>query len=92
MLTHLGFAQLQLGQYDDAATTFARAKEASGGRRHVRPVPGAGVRLGTPVHEALSVLGPLRAKNPADVRVVQLEARALAGGGRRDEAITRFAR
>jgi tetratricopeptide (TPR) repeat protein len=34
------------------------------------------------------VLGPLRATNPSDARLAELEARALAGSGRRADAIS----
>ncbi len=88
MLTHLGFAQLQLGQNDEAVETFARAKEASGGDDTLDLYLGQAYLSARRFPEALSVLGPLRAKDPRDVRVVQLEARALAGAGRRSEAIT----
>jgi tetratricopeptide (TPR) repeat protein len=88
MLTHLGFAQLQLGQYDDAAATFARAKQASGGDDTFDVYLAQAYVSARRFDEALRALEPLRAKNPRDYRVAQLQARALAGAGRRDEAIT----
>jgi tetratricopeptide (TPR) repeat protein len=87
MYTHLGFAQLQLGKFDDAASTFRRAKEASGGDSAYDTYLAQAQVSGRQFAEALEVLGPLRRSNPGDARLAQLEARALAGAGRRDEGI-----
>jgi tetratricopeptide (TPR) repeat protein len=90
MLTHLGFAQLQLGQYDDAASTFTRAKDASAGDDTFDLYLAQAYVSARRFEDALVALEPLRAKDPRDARVAQLEARALAGVGRRGEAITRL--
>jgi tetratricopeptide (TPR) repeat protein len=88
MLTHLGFAQLQLGQYDDAASTFTKAKDASAGDDTFDLYLAQAYVSARRFDEALVALEPLRAKDPRDARVAQLEARALAGVGRRGDAIT----
>jgi pentatricopeptide repeat protein len=88
MLTHLAFAQLQLGQHDDAAATFTKAKDASGGDDTFDLYLAQAYVSARRFDQALSVVGPLRAKDPLDARLAQLEARALAGSGRAAEAIT----
>jgi tetratricopeptide (TPR) repeat protein len=87
MLTHLGFAQLQLGQNDEAATTFTKAKEASDGDDTFDMYLAQAYVSARRFDDALRALEPLSAKNPRDVRVAQLQARALAGAGRRGDAI-----
>ena len=87
MLTHLGFAQLQLGQYDEAATTFTKAKEASEGDDTFDMYLAQAYVSARRFDDALRALEPLSVKNPRDVRVAQLQARALAGAGRRGDAI-----
>ena len=57
MLTHLGFAQLQLGQNDEAVETFARAKEASGGDDTLDLYLGQAYVSARRFAEALSVSG-----------------------------------
>jgi tetratricopeptide (TPR) repeat protein len=87
MLTHLAFAQLQLGQHEDAASTFTKAKEVSGGDDTFDLYLAQAYVSARRFDQALNVLRPLRATNPQDARLAQLEARALAGSGRRDDAI-----
>ena len=87
MLTHLAFAQLQLGQHEDAASTFTKAKEASGGDDTFDLYLAQAYVSARRFDQALTVLGPLRATNPRDARLAQLEARALSGSGRRADAI-----
>jgi tetratricopeptide (TPR) repeat protein len=87
MYTHLGFAQLQLGKHEEAASTFRRAKEASGGDSAYDTYLAQAQVSARQFVEALEVLGPLRRSNPGDVRLAQLEARALAGTGRPAEGI-----
>jgi tetratricopeptide (TPR) repeat protein len=88
MLTHLAFAQLQLGQHDEAASTFTKAKEASGGDDTFDLYLAQAYVSARRFDQALSVLGPLRATDPRDARLAQLEARALVGSGRRADAIS----
>jgi tetratricopeptide (TPR) repeat protein len=87
MLTHLGFAQLQLGQYDAATATFTRAKEASGGDDTFDLYLVQAYVSARQFEQALGALEPLRARDPRDARLAQLEARALAGAGRRADAV-----
>jgi tetratricopeptide (TPR) repeat protein len=87
MLTHLGFAQLQLGQNDEAAATFSKAKEASGGDQTFDLYLAQAYVSARRFPEALHALEDMRRKDPTDARVAQLEARALAGVGRRADAI-----
>jgi len=88
MLTHLGFGQLQLGQNDAAAATFSKAKEASGGDQTFDLYLAQAYVSARRFPEALRALEDLRRKDPTDARLAQLEARALAGVGRRQDAIT----
>jgi tetratricopeptide (TPR) repeat protein len=87
MITHLGFAQLQLGKYDDAASSFARAKQASGGDTMFDVYIAQSYVSARRFADALTTLEPLRRQSPQDARLAQLEARALAGVGRRADAI-----
>ena len=93
LLTHLGFAQLQLGRHDEAVATFTRAREASAGDAAGFDLFLAQAHLSARRYDtALELLRPLRSAKPDDLRLAQLEARALAGGGRRDEAIATLQR
>ena len=88
LLTHLGFAQLQLGRHDEAVASFTRAKEASAGDTAGFDLFLVQAHLSARRYDtALELLRPLRSTKPGDLRLAQLEARALAGGGRRDEAV-----
>jgi tetratricopeptide (TPR) repeat protein len=86
-LTHLGFAQMQLGQHEAAIATFERARGLAPGET-LYDTYLAQANLNARRYDAAhAILQPARAARPDDVRLAQLDARALAGAGRRDEAI-----
>jgi len=87
LLTHLGFAQLQLGRHEDAIATFARARGLADAPSGVAVYLAQAYVAARRFDEALGVLEPLRAERPRDYRVTQLTARALAGAGRSGEAV-----
>ena len=64
MLTHLAFAQLQLGQHEDAASTFTKAKEVSGGDDTFDLYLAQAYVSARRFDQALNVLRPLRDKYP----------------------------
>lgn len=87
LLTHLGFAQLQLGRGDDAAATFARAKSLAEGSPSVDVYLAQALVVAKRFDEALRLLTPLRERQPNDYRLAQVAVRALTGLGREDEAV-----
>ena len=86
-LTHLGFAQMQLGEYDDAIATFERARSLAPGDTVYETYLVQANLNAKRFDAARKLLEPLRAARPDDPRLAQLDARALAGQGQRDEAI-----
>ena len=86
-LTHLGFAQMQLGDYDGAIATFERARTLAPGESTYDTFLAQANLNAKRFDRAQAILRPLRAAHPNDVRLAQLEARALAGSGHRDQAI-----
>ena len=77
LLVHLGFAQLELGEFDQALATFERAKATSPGNRvidlYILQVQVSARRF----DQALALARSLRSARPGDQRVVRLEAEAL---------------
>jgi tetratricopeptide (TPR) repeat protein len=86
LLSHLGFAQLQLGRNDDAAATFERAKSVSKDSS-IDLYLAQAYLSGRQYDRAIAVLEPLQKKSPDDLRIAQLQARALTGAGRNDDAV-----
>jgi tetratricopeptide (TPR) repeat protein len=87
LMTHLGFAQLQLGRHDDAVATFERARGLAEDPSAFEVYLGQALVVAKRFTQALGILEPLAARRPADYRVTQLRARALAGAGRSAEAV-----
>lgn len=87
LLTHLGFAYLQLGRHGDAIETFERARALADEPSAYATYLGQAYVVAERYDEALAVLEPLRAERPRDDRLTQLTARALAGAGRTAEAV-----
>ncbi|HXE80598.1 MAG TPA: tetratricopeptide repeat protein, partial [Vicinamibacterales bacterium] len=87
LLSHLGFAYLQLGRHDDAIAAFERARGLADDPSGFTVYLGQAYVVARRYDEALAALEPLRAAQPNDYRVTQLTARALAGAGRVDEAV-----
>lgn len=87
VMTHLGFAQMQLGEYDGAIATFERARGVAKGDTTYDTYLAQAHLNARHYDQARTLLQPLRAARPDDPRLAQLEARALVGSGKRDEAI-----
>jgi tetratricopeptide (TPR) repeat protein len=87
LLTHLGFAQLQLGRGDDAAATFERARSLAEGSPSVDVYLAQALVVAKRFDEALRLLTPLRERQPNDYRLAQIAVRALTGLGRGNEAL-----
>ena len=87
VLTHLGFAQMQLGQHTDAIATFERARALSPSDSTYDLYLTQAYLGARQYDDALKVVGPLRARRPSDPRVAQLQARVLAAAGKRDQAV-----
>jgi tetratricopeptide (TPR) repeat protein len=87
VLTHLGFAQLQLGQNADAVATFERARSMADGDVAYDSYLAQAYFSARRYDDARRVLEPLRASRPGDIRLAQLQARVLAASGHRDDAV-----
>jgi tetratricopeptide (TPR) repeat protein len=87
LLTHLGFAHLQLGRTDEAIATFERARSVADGDATYSVYLAQALVTARRYDEALNVLEPVRQKQPTDFRVTQIVIRALTGVGRNDEAV-----
>jgi tetratricopeptide (TPR) repeat protein len=85
LLVHLGFAHLEIGEYDQALTAFERARATSPGNRvvdlYILQVQVAARRF----DQALALARSLRSARPSDQRVIRLEADALRQTGKPDE-------
>ena len=87
VLTHLGFAQMQLGQHADAIATFERARALSPSDSTYDFYLAQAYLGAKRYDDALKVVGPLRTRRPGDARAAQLQARVLAAAGKRDQAV-----
>jgi tetratricopeptide (TPR) repeat protein len=85
LLTHLGFAYMQTNRLAESAATFERALALTPDDAGLASYLGQALNLMKQYDKALAVVGPRRAKAPADVRLVRVEADALRGQGRVDE-------
>jgi tetratricopeptide (TPR) repeat protein len=85
LLVHLGFAHVELGEYDQALAVFERARAASPKNPaidvYVLQVHVSARRF----TEAIALARTLRAARPGDQRVTRLEADALRQSGKPDE-------
>lgn len=88
LLTHLGFAQLQLGRAADAVATFERTKSLGEGNSSIDVYLAQALVAASRFDEALRLLEPLRERQPDDYRLAQIAVRALNGLGRGDEAVS----
>jgi tetratricopeptide (TPR) repeat protein len=87
LMTHLGFAQLQIGRHEEAIATFERAKKLAEGDSTYDVYLSQALVAARRYDDALTVLAPVRQKQPGDFRVTQIVVRALTGAGRTDEAV-----
>jgi tetratricopeptide (TPR) repeat protein len=85
LLVHLGFAHVELGEFDQALDAFERARAASPKNPaidlYVLQVHVAAKRF----PEAIALARTLRAADPGDQRVIRLEADALRQSGKAEQ-------
>lgn len=86
VVVHLGYAQLQAGRAEAAILTFERARAMGGAGSFDAALIQAHL-LARRYDAAADLARAARARRPADLRLVQLEARALSRAGRRDRAV-----
>ena len=84
LLTHLGFAYLELGRGQDAAGVFERAILLDPGDGALKAYRAQALVLAGNYGLAISLLHELRAGQPGDLRLARLEADALRGQGNFD--------
>jgi tetratricopeptide (TPR) repeat protein len=86
-VAHLGFAELQAGRPDAAIEAFDTAGRVSAGTARFDAAIAQAHLLARRFDRAADVARAARQRSPDDLRLVQLEARALARGGRSDRAV-----
>jgi tetratricopeptide (TPR) repeat protein len=94
ILTHLGFAYLEVGREADAVAAFERASKLDPSDSSTRVYLAQALVAAKQYDRALELVRAERAANARDVRLARLEADALRGLGRFDEGaavLTKFA-
>lgn len=86
-LVNLGFAYQQLGRYEDAVSSFERAKAAAGGDRSIDVYVAQAWLTAKQYDRAVDVARAARTASPADGRLLRVEARALVERGDVDEGL-----
>lgn len=84
---HLGFAELQAGRPDAAIDAFETAARVGAGAARFDAAIAQAHLLARRFDRAADVARAARQRSPDDLRLAQLEARALARGGREDRAV-----
>ena len=87
LLAHLGFAQLQAGRAESAIETFERARTLGGGAGSFDASLIQAYLLARKYDQAAELARAARIRRPTELRLAQLEARALAKAGRKDRAV-----
>lgn len=87
LFAHLGFAQLQSGRAEAAIETFERARTLSGGAGSFDTSLVQAYLLARKFDQAADLARATRQRRPGELRLAQLEARALAKAGRKDRAV-----
>ncbi len=87
LLTHLGFAYLQTRRVDESIGAFERALAATPDDASLASYLGQALVEAKQFDKALAVVGPRRAKAPADLRFLRVEADARRGQGRFDDGV-----
>ena len=87
LLTHLGFAYLELGRGADALKTFERALELAPDEESLKDYLTQSCLEAKQYDRALTLAREQRASRPTDVRVARLEADALRGLGKFDAGV-----
>ncbi len=85
LLTHLGFAYLELGLFDQAIATFERAQTLSPEDPSLRMYFLQALIAAKRYDQALAFVRELRQKDARNLRLARLEAEALRGTGKVDE-------
>ena len=85
ILTHLGFAYLEVGRDADAVTAFERASSLDPGDSAARVYLAQALVAAKQYDRALELARAERKANPADARLARIEADALRGLGRFNE-------
>ena len=85
ILTHLGFAYLEVGRAADAVSAFERAAALDPGDRDTRAYLARALVAAKQYQRALDVVRAARQASPKDSGLARLEADALKGLGRFDE-------
>lgn len=86
LVAHLGYAELQAGRAAAAIATFERARALSGGAAFDTALVQAHL-LARQYDKAADLARAARQRRPDDLRLAQLEARALARAGKGDRAV-----
>ncbi len=87
VVAHLGYAQLQAGRADEAIATFERARRLTGDNGSFDTSLIQAHLLARRYDRAAELARVARARRPQELRLVQLEARALTKTGRGDRAV-----
>jgi len=87
LVPHLGYAQLQAGRPEAAVATFQRARAIAPEHGGFDAALVQALVLAREYEEAATLARTARRRNPGDLRLAQLEARALSRAGRKDRAV-----
>jgi tetratricopeptide (TPR) repeat protein len=87
LLAHLGFAQLQAGRAESAIETFERARALGAGAASFDASLIQAYLLARKYDQAAELARAARIRRPTELRLAQLEARALSKAGRKDRAV-----
>ena len=87
LIAHLGFAQLQAGRAESAIETFQRGRTLGSGAAGFETSLIQAYLLARKYDEAAELARAARLRNPSELRLSQLEARALSKAGRKDRAV-----
>ncbi len=87
LIAHLGFAELQAGRAEAAIETFERARTLSGGAGGFDTSLIQAYLLARKYDQAADLARAARQRRPTELRLAQLEARALSKAGRKDRAV-----
>lgn len=85
VLTHLGFAYLELGRYEDGIGAFERATTLDPADGSLKAYLAQALVSAKAYDRALALVRSARVRDPADARLARLEADALRGLGRFEE-------
>jgi tetratricopeptide (TPR) repeat protein len=87
LLTHLGFAYIELGRQADAVAAFERAITLDPQDADLKSYLAQAFVNGKQYEKALTIVRGLRAVDASDPRLARLEADALCGLGRFDQGV-----